>query len=181
MTSKSPFDRFVLTGPLQSGKSTVVQQVLAQLKPGRVGGFRTEPLPEGRQPGFQIGPWDGACVPFARFTGQADGPWSLKVDTSVFSNQAVGWLRAAASADWCVLDELGILEQGADSFVQEVSRLVHSTVPLLAVIQERALPFWLQRIPQERCRIYRLDPTNRDSLPEQLANELTRALPRGKK
>ncbi|MDD4737005.1 MAG: nucleoside-triphosphatase [Kiritimatiellae bacterium] len=175
MTSKNPCDRLILTGPMQSGKSTVVRQILAQLEPGRLGGFQTEPLPEGRRVGFQIGPWDGVCVPFVRFSGQANALWNPQVDASVFSNQAAGWLRAAVNADWCVLDELGILEQGIDAFVQEVNRVASSTVPMLAVIQERALPFWMEHLPQDRCRIYRLDAGNRDSLNKQLANELKQA------
>ena len=160
---------------MQSGKSTVVRQVLAQLKPGRVGGFRTEPLPEGRQAGFQLSSWDGSCVPFVRFPRPNAGLWEAQVDADVFSNQAAGWLRASANVDWCVIDELGILEQGVEPFVREVERLVDSKVPLLEVIQERALSFWLPRFPQERCRFYTLSMDNRDSLADQLAKELKQA------
>ena len=177
MTWKLPVDRFILTGPMQSGKSTAVRCVLQHWKEARIGGFRTEPLPEGRGTGFQIGPWGGPCVPFVRFSGAGDSAWSMQVEDSVFSDRAVRWLREARQADWCVLDELGIMEQGIEPFVREVAELATSEVALLAVIQERALSFWMKHFPPERCRMYRLDPGNRDEVTGRMIHDMQRTVP----
>ena len=95
------------------------------------------------------------------------------VDEQVFSELGVRLLRESHSADFCVLDELGIMECGTGDFVQEVRRTAAATVPLLAVVQERALAFWLPCFPPERIRMYVMNENNRTAMTRRLAKEMT--------
>lgn len=158
---------------MQSGKSTLVRKILFRLRDVRVGGFYTAPLAGGRGEGFQLCSWFGECVPFVRFMQQQGMPVRVPaVDESVFLKQGVRWLHAGMRADWCVIDELGVMECGIHIFVNQVSKVVESGVPLLVVVQERAMDFWLRRFPADRARIYAVTSENRNTLADRLFHDM---------
>ena len=175
MTCKRPCDRFILTGPLHCGKSTLVRSVIAGLYGKRLGGFYTSPLIDQQPAGFQLCSWRGECRPFVHFRDRSNaaGCGGRIVDEQAFSELGVRLLRESHSADSCVLDELGIMECGVCDFVQQVRQLAAATVPLLAVIQERALAFWLPCFPQERIRMYVMNENNRTAMTRRLAKEMS--------
>jgi len=48
------------------------------------------------------------------------------------------------------MDELGVMEQGAEKFCQSVRAILTGEKPYLVVIQQRALEFWLGWLAAQR-------------------------------
>lgn len=157
-----------LTGPVQIGKSTLIEQALQALAPLRVGGFYTisaPPQPDGSRP-VHLYPadeavhlaGDGNCVGIRR----ADGivPFSAAFETA--------GLAALASAQDCellVMDEIGRMERDAQRYTARILALLDGAVPILGVVQQRAdTPLTCAVRAHARVKLLHVTQANRGAL-----------------
>lgn len=165
--------RIMVTGPLHSGKSTLVRDVIRRLGWTAPAGWvsrREEPLPG--QPVVTLTTWDGSARQVvARGSKPSPAPDSAPFtpDTAAWDRFAWQHLRDLPAGQPVVLDELGVLEWPAAACVAAVAGLFDRAAPLLVVVQERALDRWLQCVGAARVdRIARLFPDQRGQLADEL-------------
>lgn len=162
-----------LTGGKRSGKSTLLQRLLAGKK--RIAGFytlRTDAVEPGRYAVhlIQIG---GSGTPNADnrlfFCGDPVSAECL----ARFDRLGCEALKGGPDVDWIVMDELGPHEEQAYRFQQAVLCTLDGDTPVLGVVQAAESAF-LERIKRHpKVRLVTVTPENRDALPEQLAALLT--------
>lgn len=133
----------LLTGPIQVGKSTLIQTVLSRHPAWQIGGFLTETSWESV---------DGVCggvylrhihAPTVYSPENRIGIRAQHGKTAfaqVFEQVGVLALQAQ-SADLIVMDELGVMENDAPQFQAAVLRWLHSDVPVFAVVKPKQTPF----------------------------------------
>ena len=69
-----------------------------------------------------------------------------------------------------MIDELGVIELGAADFTAAVAKLFRGSVPVLAVVQRRALDRWMAILGRANvARLLEVAPATRDALPGQIA------------
>lgn len=151
-------NRVILTGDRQAGKSTVCRKILEVLSPAPLFGFKTYRTSEG----FALSAWNGPPVPFASLDRSAG---DLRMDLSAFNTAGAEALFPPSESAWFVMDELGIMEQRASAFVQAVRDAWAGPNPGIAVVQKRALDFWLRQMGASPGRVYEITPQNRDRAP----------------
>lgn len=165
--------RIMVTGPLHSGKSTLVRNVIGRLGWTAPAGWvsRREELEPG-QPVVTLSTWDGATRQVvARWSGPTAAPGAppFTPDAAAWDRYALQHLRDLPPGQPVVLDELGLLEWPAAACVAAVAGLFDRAAPLLAVVQERALDSWLRRVGAARVdRIARLSADQRGQLADEL-------------
>ncbi|NCC49721.1 MAG: hypothetical protein EOM20_00765 [Spartobacteria bacterium] len=133
--------KVLMTGMMGVGKSTVCRAVLAQGRPRALCGFRSRRCrPDDPRGGFELVTWRDEAAVFA-FPDPDRGP-RYRIDREVFNTLGVASLQSPAPDAWCVIDELGIMEQEASFFVTAVRQAWAHSATALFVVQQRALPFW---------------------------------------
>ena len=165
--------KVVVTGEIGAGKSTAVRAAMKKLGWAAPGGFFTH--------------WDGAArgaetLCFETWAGEkhlmarrvaapaAPGRPPYELDRANFTRLAVASLADAASGRPVVIDELGLIELAAAGFPEAVAQLFRGPAPVLAVIQQRALERWLERIGREHvAQLLTIVPAARAKLPAALA------------
>ncbi len=161
-------NRIILTGEKQTGKSTVCRELLKRLNPPELFGFRTFRTSEG----FALSAWNGTPVPFAAWKSAGREYEDLQIDLSVFSSTGASMLVPPSPFVWLAMDELGIMEQRAEDFVSAVRTAWSGPNPGIAVIQKRALDFWLRQLGEHPGAVYEITPENRDAAPGILLHDL---------
>lgn len=136
-----------------------------------LGGYYTCPLAENDAVrGFYLASWTGARQLFAHVDFVPKNTYSrFGVHLEVFDNWGNDLLVEALSKDLIVLDELGIMEQQAARFVAQVVHVFSQEKDVLAVIQQRALDFWLAHLSGKPYEIFYVDTNNRDALPAHIS------------
>ncbi len=163
--------KVIVTGSLHCGKSTVLNATIGLLGLTKPASLVTKRVVahDGSVQWF-IGTSDGRQQCFA--TARANhAPETL--DLEVFNCFGLAILQEAASSEWIVIDELGILETKAEAFVQGVATVFSGTANVLAVIQERSADFWYDRIGRSTIdRVFTVTLDNRSSLAQSIAKDL---------
>ncbi|MBU1909543.1 MAG: nucleoside-triphosphatase [Verrucomicrobia bacterium] len=165
--------RIIVTGVIGAGKSTVVRRVMDRLGWRQPAGFLTC-WSDGRRPApaLILETWAGTSCVFAQWrksSNNEDGP-PYAADLSVLNHFAIEHMANVPAETPVVLDELGVLELGAETFTRAVAILFHRPGPILAVIQERALERWMEIIGPEKVEhVFRVEKANREALPDQIA------------
>jgi nucleoside-triphosphatase len=171
--------RIVVSGLPGSGKSTIVQKVRALLPGAEQAGFLTRAVVEGgKRAGFSLESFAGEREIFAHvdFTGtRRFGRFG--VHPEAFDRLGKEIVSRASLSRFAVIDELGVMETGTTDFVRSVAALFAVPRHALAVVQERALPFWMEHIGGRNIdRFYILDRENRDALPNRIFKDLNSIL-----
>jgi nucleoside-triphosphatase len=176
---RSDVPRILLTGSPGSGKTTLVRRLTADLQSNgvHVSGFTTRELRDGAQRvGFTVEEIGGPAAVMAHIK-LAGGPrvGRYGVDVAAFERIALPAIdRATHAPGVAVIDELGPMELFSDKFVQAVSRLFNTEVPVVATVHRRAHPVTdelKRRLGAEPLTITR---DNQDAL---LAQIISRLLP----
>jgi nucleoside-triphosphatase len=172
---------WVITGPPGVGKSTLVSGVVLRLKSAGliVGGCTTvERRVRGTRVGFEVRDLtSGKTGELASMEGRL-GPrvGKYRVNLSDLSSVgAAGLTKAAASSEVIVIDEVGPIELVSPDFRRAVATCVESGKPLMAVIHERLDDDLLSRIRREAHKTYQLTLENRESVAEELSEEVLAA------
>jgi nucleoside-triphosphatase len=170
--------RILLTGPPQSGKTTVVQKVVA-LWPGQAAGFFTREVRRaGRRLGFEIVTLagDSALLSHVDFPGpHRVGKYGVNLEN--FHRVALPALEVGPGVDLIVVDEVGKMECLSARFVAALERLWAAPVPLLVTVAEKGGGY-IAAIKEKPGKILLTVTTaNRDDLPAHLLKLLGRAIP----
>lgn len=162
----------IVTGAIGSGKTTAVTRAIRALQPRRVAGIRTRAIVRrGRKVALVLGAWEGEGERvFARASEGAESVGDFEVDLTVFNTFGLSVLRRAADAPLVVLDELGVLEQRATAYTEAAKALWRRQGNIIAVIQARALQFWLACLgPESPHALFDLNASDRDELPSSIS------------
>lgn len=137
-----------LEGPIQTGKSTLIRQVLGD-RLRLCGGFASQRLldSKGNTRGFRIGPAAETSLTapapehLPDSPSQEDGIFLWRTEEGmtsfprVFSKRALSLLKDAEEHPLILLDEIGGIELASDSFFDRLLRLLQGPVPCLGVLK----------------------------------------------
>ena len=127
---------YLLTGRPGTGKTSLIKQVVAQMK-GKAGGFYTEEIrSQGVREGFRLVTLDGEGAILAHVN--IHSPYRVSkygVDIDALDRVGVPALYTAAQqCDLVVIDEIGKMELFSASFREAVSRVINSGKRVLGTI-----------------------------------------------
>ena len=169
----------LLTGEPGVGKTTVIQNILAELTVA-AGGFFTQEIKTGKtRKGFELITLDGNQAVLAHSSQKSTykvGKYG--VDLNVLNDVAVPSLKQAlASKELIIIDEIGKMECFSMEFRDMVTRCLDSDKPVLGSIQNFASPF-INTITN-RDDIVRITVTldNRNQLVEKIIELFKRIIP----
>jgi nucleoside-triphosphatase len=170
--------RILLTGPPQSGKTTLVSRLAEQLTTSgvAVGGFLTREIREdGERVGFTVEEIGGPSALLAH-VALAEGPMvgRYHVNVAAFENLALHAIRQAVQRSRvAIIDELGQMELFSSAFVDAFNRLLGQAIPLVATIHARHHPI-TDAIKQLPCiELVELQPGDADKLLISLTTRLS--------
>jgi nucleoside-triphosphatase len=134
---------YLLTGRPGTGKTSLIKQVVAQMK-GQAGGFYTEEIRrQGVREGFRLVTLDGETAILAHV--RIHGPHRVGkygVDVEALDGVGVPALkRAAQHCDLVIVDEIGKMELFSPRFWEAVSRVIASGKKVLGTIMLNPNPF----------------------------------------
>ena len=163
--------KVVVSGAIGTGKSTVVRDVMKRMGWPAPGGFFTHWGGEERgAAALYFSTWGGEPHLMARRRAERAGPEDVpyELEAEGFRRIAIPSLEARQGP--VVIDELGVIELGSPEFREAVADLFRRPVPVLMVIQERAMERWRQILGQDAAfHFFRVDASTRDGLPERIA------------
>ena len=161
-----------LTGPVQIGKSTLLQAALDALQPQKLGGFRTvsaQPQADGSRPVY-LHP---ACGPeeqheSANRVGIRRPGLGIVSFPAAFETAGLAALEGAEDCELLLMDEIGRMERRADGYSARIRALLDGPVPILGVVQKKAdTPLAGVIRSHPRVRLIEVSAENRDTiLPE---------------
>ena len=154
---------YLLTGRPGTGKTSLIKQVVAELK-GSAGGFYTEEIrSQGTRLGFRLVTLDGqetvlAYVDFdKRYRVGKYG-----VDVASLDRVGVSALRRAAEGcDLVVIDEIGKMELFSPGFKEVVLKAINSGKKVLGTIMLSSHPFANQIKQHPKVRVVQVSRDNR--------------------
>ena len=165
----------LLTGPRDGGKSTVVTRALELLPEARAGGYLTKRIGPRAQPeGHLLRDLSGPerIIAHRDFTdGPRFGPF--RVDLDAFETTGGAALKTAReSADLIVADEIGRMEEGAQSFRAELMACLDSPRPFLAALSDRGGEVVQAILARDDVRVIEVTDASRAVLPTAIATLL---------
>lgn len=160
----------LITGRPGSGKTTLMQRVIARL-PGRAAGFYTRELRKGgARTGFELVTLKGergVLASIERSGGPRVGKYG--VDLAVLDEVGVPALRQAMrEADYVVVDEIGKMELLSPAFVAVVRDILAGPYRLLGAIMQQPHPVADEIKQMPGVRVIEVTPANRDRLVEEV-------------
>jgi len=167
--------RIIITGEIQVGKSRILDRIRKQYHPTSISGFLSCPIIKNKiNAGYYLQSLNGKREIFAHVDFDKRnqfGPFGVKLE--VFNTFAVRILEQATEAKLIIMDELGIMEKNAVRFVEQIVDIFQKPKNIIAVIQQRALNFWIARIGQDNIDLsFTVTEENRDILPEKITGYL---------
>ena len=169
--------KVLLTGRPGCGKTTAIRKTVAAL--GAIaGGFCTEEIRvEGSRVGFRVTDLHtnrhGVLAHVSRKGAPRVGKYG--VDVAEFDRIGAAALRDALHREGCiVIDEIGKMELFSSAFPQAVVEVLDSGHPVLATIARSRHPFLAAVRERPDVRIIELTAANRDELPRQFVELLSR-------
>ena len=163
----------LVTGRPGSGKTTVVERVVASLPRGAATGFFTREVRErGVRRGFTIETLDGLTAVLADVGG--DGPRVGRYRVRLDGLEAVGVpaLAPRPGVRFIVVDEIGKMECLSRRFCDAVREALGAPIPVLGTIARQGGGFIAEVRRRADVRIVEVTPRNRDELPRTIAATL---------
>lgn len=154
----------LVTGRPGSGKSTLVERVVAVLGVPVTGFFTREIRDGSGRAGFAVETFDGRTGILAHV--RAKSPVRVGrygVDIEAFESIAVPPLRARTPGTLVVIDEIGKMECFSPLFRTAVMNALDSPGPVFATIAEKGDSFIQAVKAREDVRLYRINVSDRDA------------------
>ncbi len=170
-------NNFLITGFPGSGKTTVLESVVSNLKEEDIqtgGVYCPEIRSEGRREGFKIVDIMTNRSKILAHVNQEEGPKISKYRVNVenvddLSESAIS--RALKEANVVMIDEIAPMEVFSEEFKRQVSRALSSEKPLLAVIHKRSKSGFIGKVKnRDDVEMFEVDEETRDDLPEKLTD-----------
>lgn len=164
-----------LTGPINIGKSTIINKVVAELQAAGVdtAGFYTLPyVINGELRGFYIEPLNYPYfVPKKKERliayGIGDKWYAVKETFDKFGADILDYCLNS-TADLIIMDELGFFESEAFRFQEMVFTLLSSPKLVFGVIKPIIIPFMDKIRGHKDVILFEITDTNRDRLPNKI-------------
>lgn len=168
--------RILLEGRPGAGKTTVARRLVERLHSAGVPvtGFTTEEIREGRRRvGFRVEAVGGSGTTMAH-VGLPGPPRVGKygVDLEAFDRIALPALDPAEKGGVIVVDELGKMELASPGFREAVTSLFETRTNVVATVHAFRHPLTDALKERRDVEVLRIYPSNRDSLPDELARRL---------
>ncbi len=159
-----------LTGPIQAGKSTVINKTVANLPPELLAGFRTvslaSQLPQALAETYIVPAWEAApALNRDRLIGIRWGEGLYTPFAGAFDSGGLAILGAKRQANLLLMDELGFMESQAPRFCQAVLSLLDQDTPILGVVKPRSTPLLDSVRQHPGVKVLTVNENNRDQLP----------------
>ncbi len=140
----------LLTGTPGAGKTSLIKQVVAEMK-GEAGGFYTEEIrTQGVRQGFRLVTLDGKDAVLSHINIRSQyrvGKYGVDIDS--LNRVGVPALhRAAQQCDLVIIDEIGKMELFSGKFREAVSQMIGSGKRMLGTIMLNPHP-WADAIKQQ--------------------------------
>ena len=165
----------LLTGPPGSGKTTVVRRIVEALGSLRIAGFYTQEVRErGQRVGFQAVGLGGKSAMLAHvdFHGR-HRVGRYGVDLAEFDSiveQELG--RAREDVDIFVIDKIGKMGCMSPAFVEAVTRVLDSLMPVLATVAAKGGGVIAQAKTRPDDEIVVVTAVNRHRLPDEFVRRV---------
>lgn len=165
----------LITGNIQTGKSTLVFRVLQQHPEWRIGGFRTVSVPaaDGWMT-LHLLPGDpeiGVCSKKNQ-VGKRNPVAHCREAIPAAFDRLCEKVFDTADVDLLLMDELGGMEEDAEVFKHAVLQTLRGPVPVLGVIKPKDTPFLNDVRSCPGVELIRLDEQNRDKLVSEVEQKL---------
>jgi nucleoside-triphosphatase THEP1 len=160
-----------VTGMIHIGKTTILNKVINRLPNLKIGGFRTFPIHgDNKKKGFIFESLDGTRKIFAHIDLNTENQFDVyQFDYEVFEKIGVFSLKnAQAVSDLILMDEIGMMEQQAALFRQEITTCLKSSKIVLGAFQQRATWFSEMLGNRDDTKIFVATELNRDLIPERI-------------
>ncbi|HHW61777.1 MAG TPA: hypothetical protein GX404_07720 [Syntrophomonadaceae bacterium] len=158
-----------LTGPIKSGKSTILEQAIDDYD-GSIGGFKTVPqFTEDGKRAYVLGSISPLIQaeekPFICRLGKDGHMYAV---TETFEDLGVRILQDCLKSkpDLIIMDELGILEAEAKTFQDYVRKCLASDIPVLGVIKAKPSLFLDELRHRSDVLVLPVCPENRTEIAE---------------
>lgn len=170
-------NKFVIVAPKRTGKTTLVNKLLACTSK-KVCGYQTSKLLEKTNE-------DGLCplyiYPVGKKIIEDDehcvgivGRGRHDANNDVFNTTAVKLITASSDDELIIMDEVGFVEANAEVFKQKVFEVLKSKNPVLIMLKNKENVEFLEDIKKASgIELIEMNISNRDEVFERIKNELS--------
>jgi nucleoside-triphosphatase THEP1 len=153
---------FILTGPVDSGKTTFLKRVIEELKRQKIklDGFLSEGLKDQEKIGYDLLDLGGGkSVPFIRKSGRQD--WQ-RIGPYFFIPEGLSWAKKiilrSREADVLVVDEIGPLELSGRGLWDVLEKVIFQRVQkFLFVLRREILEDFLKMVGKIEVKIFDIE------------------------
>ena len=169
----------LVTGRPGSGKTTVIERVVASLPNGAATGFFTREMRDrGTRRGFMMQTLDGRTAVLADVGGEGPQIGRYRVRIRELETVGVPALALRRGVRLVVVDEIGKMECLSERFCNAVRQALDSATPVLGTIAREAGGFIATVRRRADVTIVEVTVANRDELPATILAALEAARPR---
>ncbi len=172
-------NNYLITGPPQSGKTTVIENIADQLdtngyQPGGI--YCPEVRSDQERHGFEIvNIMTGESETLAH-VDYDEGPQVGKYRVNVANIDAVcaaAFSHAFDSADFLIVDEIAPMEVASEEFTRQIRRALDADLPLIAAIHYDATDGFIGEVKDRTdTQTFEVTEATRDMLPSTLTERL---------
>ena len=154
---------FILTGPVNSGKTTFLKRIVEELKSQKftIDGFLSEAILQNQEKtGYDLLELrSGKSIPLIRKSGRQE--WQ-KVGPFFFIPEGLSWAKEiilrSREAEILVVDEIGPLELSGKGFWPVLEKVIfHRVQKFLFVLRRSALEDFLRSVAKIKVKIFDLE------------------------